>query len=376
MRELDLVIICDSTANMGCYLTVLKQDIKVIIKKIKKTIKCDIHFALVEYRDHQPKDETFVHRVTDFTKSTKTIIKSIEKMFPYGGDDGPESVACAFHCATTLNYREKATKLMFWITDAPPHGFCFNTKDNYPDGCPCHFDFMEMVHTFSQKGIIVYPIGAEPLQFDYLRTLMRAVAEITGGKYADLASAKDMSNFIINSSVEEIMVNDIIINVQTIIKKNLKFLSMKNEDKIVLINNILNEEVNKKDIESAELDSIFRNRLDPIPDIFKTSRNLKDLSLQVINQKDIEVQFVTNFNGGSVEGDEYHLFDENGKIEYHVIRRKVKNPKPENPLINHVCPEIGDIKDPMTQNTNIIKRKVNEKQIERMQNYLKTYFQL
>ncbi|KAL7718369.1 VWFA domain-containing protein [Entamoeba marina] len=376
MFELDLVLVCDSTANMGCYLTTLKNDVEKIITNVSKQLNCNVRFALVEYRDHQPNHESFVFRLTDFTSDITEIKDAVNKMYPYGGDDGPESVACAFQCATSLKYREKATKLVFWIADAPPHGFCFDTKDNYPNGCPCNCDFIEMVHEFAKKDIVVYPIGAEPLKFKYLRTLMRAVAEITGGKYIDLASAEDMSELIIKSCIEEIMINELLLRVIMSVTEKDEFKKMTNEDKMGLIKAILNEEIDKTEIESAELESIFKQRLEHIPDIYKTAQTMKELVKVVEKCKDIKVKFVSKFTGGSVEGKIYTLSNENGEEKYHVIKLKMRKAKPENPLINHICPVIGDIKDPMKQNTNVIKRKANAEQVIRMETRLKNYFQL
>ncbi|KAL7723007.1 VWFA domain-containing protein [Entamoeba marina] len=378
MSELDLVLVCDSTANMGCYLTTLKNNIKIIIENIFNKMNCDTRLSIIEYRDHQTYNNPFVFRLTDFTSDMKEINDAINKMYPYGGDDGPEAVSCAFQCATSLKFREKSTKLMFWIADAPPHGFCFNTKDNYPDGCPCQCDFIQIVHELAHKGVIVYPIGAEPLQFNHFRTLMRAVAEMTGGKYADLASAEDMSNFIINSSIEEIMINEIILKVIFIVSQSGKFLNMRNEDKIKLIKTVLNEEIDKKDIESAQLESIFKNRLDPIPDIYKTAQNMKELVEKVKKSKDIKVKFVSKFNGGSIQGLQYHLSVENGEEDYLLIKKKVvaSSVKPENPLINYICPLRKGIKDPMKQSTKVIKRKANPEQVTRMETRLINHFQL
>jgi hypothetical protein len=39
-----------------------------------------------------------------------------------GGGDGPEEVACAFHDVLHLPWRDDATKICIFITDAPPHG--------------------------------------------------------------------------------------------------------------------------------------------------------------------------------------------------------------------------------------------------------------
>jgi len=111
---------------------------------------CDFRFALVAYRDHPPQDTSFVTKVFTFTQDYAVMKKNVvssqerthherwwvllqstlfsrdfivqDKMSANGGGDGPEEVACAFHDVLKLPWREAATKICIFITDAPPHG--------------------------------------------------------------------------------------------------------------------------------------------------------------------------------------------------------------------------------------------------------------
>ncbi|EMD45292.1 elongation factor 2 kinase, putative, partial [Entamoeba histolytica KU27] len=73
MTELDLVFLCDTTGSMGSYLNAAQQSIEKIINTIIQSEKCDVRFALVEYKDHPPQDSSFAFRLTDFTDSMKCI---------------------------------------------------------------------------------------------------------------------------------------------------------------------------------------------------------------------------------------------------------------------------------------------------------------
>ena len=44
---------------------------------------------------------------------------------------------------------------VYFISNAPPHGVEYSDgcTDNYPDGCPCKFDFDEMLETIDEKNI-------------------------------------------------------------------------------------------------------------------------------------------------------------------------------------------------------------------------------
>ena len=95
MSELDLVFLCDTTGSMGSYLQAVKDNIERIATRIVYSEKCDVRFALVEYRDHPPEDSTFAFRAHDFTASVAEMKRAVDGMEARGGGDGPESVACA-----------------------------------------------------------------------------------------------------------------------------------------------------------------------------------------------------------------------------------------------------------------------------------------
>ena len=175
MSELDLVFICDCTGSMGSYINAAKQNIETIITKIIQFEKSDVRFALIEYRDHPPQDRSFAFRLTNFTSSLNEMKTAVNGMQANGGGDTPESICCAFNCAVNLEWREDATKIIIWIADAPPHGF-MKHGDGFPEGCPCHCDLIQEVRKCVNKDIVIYSVGTEPLQVDYLRTLMRAVS--------------------------------------------------------------------------------------------------------------------------------------------------------------------------------------------------------
>ncbi|KAL7713994.1 VWFA domain-containing protein [Entamoeba marina] len=298
MTELDLVFICDTTGSMGSYLSAAKKSIEKIVTTITQSEKCDVRFALVEYRDHPPQDSSFAFRLTDFTASMKEIQRAVDQMRADGGGDGPESVACAFHCASELKYREKATKVAVWIADAPPHGFSPNSGDGFEKGCPCGHDFIEVVHDFMKKGIVVYSVGAEVLSFSYLRTLMRAVAEMTGGQYAALASADVLGDLITAGAIEEIQINKMLIKVRKTLEEDPEFVALNPKEKELFVRKKLEEESDKTEITSVEVDSIFSVEPEAVPDIFKNAENLKQLKKEMVKQNDIVVKFKDGYGSG------------------------------------------------------------------------------
>lgn len=82
-----------------------------------KLEKSDVQLALIEYRDHEPQETTFVTRVHDFTSSVNNMSKWLENCSAQGGGDEPEAVADGLNDALNLNWREEATKICILISD-------------------------------------------------------------------------------------------------------------------------------------------------------------------------------------------------------------------------------------------------------------------
>ena len=58
--------------------------------------KSDVRLALVEYRDHEPQETTFVTRSHDFTASVKQMKEWLNNCQAVGGGDAPEDVFSGF----------------------------------------------------------------------------------------------------------------------------------------------------------------------------------------------------------------------------------------------------------------------------------------
>lgn len=228
--ELDLVFICDATGSMGSYLSAAQQNInsvwlllflflffifliiffgKKIVAEIAGEGRCDVRFALVQYRDHPPEDSTFVVQASAFTASVAEMKAYVDVMFASGGGDGPEAVADGLRAAHDMAWREGATKVVCLIADAPPHGLepaAEFASDGFPDGCPCGSDPLQVAHAMSRRGITVYCIGAEPALSSYYlaRDFLRAVARITAGQFLPLSSASLLAATIVGGALEEL----------------------------------------------------------------------------------------------------------------------------------------------------------------------------
>lgn len=230
---LDLAFTMDCTASMDPYIAEARDNIVQIVNEIVESENCDVRLALVEYRDHPPADESFVTKKHDFTDSAGTMKKWLRECHAAGGGDIPEAVADALNELISLSWREDATKICVFITDAPPHGLGAY-RDKFPEGCPLGLDPMEISRQLAAKGISVYVAGCEPSILAY-KDFYLAVAHLTGGQYVPLEEARGLVKIIIYGSREEMSLKKFETEVEKEIEVLKKSGRVLNEDELSTI---------------------------------------------------------------------------------------------------------------------------------------------
>merc|ERR1712232_97605 len=198
--ELDLVFVVDNTGSMDKWIRSVQENLQRIIRDIVDAENANIRFALVSYRDHPPMDHTFVTKTHNFTSDVARMQRWVNEMTASGGGDEAEAVADGLHDALHLNYRTDSTKIVVLVSDAPPHGIgC--SDDAFPDGSPNGHDPLEIVNDMAKRGITIYSI----ICGDFVgQAFYQGVAEVTGGQYVPLSSAKFLAGLIIGGAQEEI----------------------------------------------------------------------------------------------------------------------------------------------------------------------------
>jgi hypothetical protein len=195
VEKLDIAFAMDCTASMGIYLAVARENIIQIVREIKNRRQCDVRLGLVEYRDHPPAEETFVTRSHDFTQIPGEMRKWLMDC---------EAVADALQEVLLLSWREDATKICVFITDAPPHGLG-TFADKFPHGCPDGLDPLVISQALAQAGIAVYVAGCEPSICAY-KDFYLALAHITGGQYVPMEKSDSLVKLIIYGAIEELSI--------------------------------------------------------------------------------------------------------------------------------------------------------------------------
>lgn len=151
--QLDVLFLLDATGSMGTEIQQIQSNIFAISEQIEALPSTvDVRYGLVAYRD---RGEPYVTRVYDFTSDVALFQSNLMQVEADGGGDYPEALNEGFNMALNgVNWRgEDAIKLVFLVTDAPPHL-------DYPNDV----DYSILMQDALARGIKIHPIGAKQLE--------------------------------------------------------------------------------------------------------------------------------------------------------------------------------------------------------------------
>ena len=174
-NAIKIMLVVDVTGSMGDELNFLKTELADVVHQVAAADEqTAIDLALLFYRDDGD-DEKFAY--SDFLRVTneenlRTQIAFLSKQYAAGGGDYEEAVDEALELAVNKNWgEENATRLIFFVLDAPPH-----STDSNRARCA------SSIKTAAEKGIRVCPIlcsGADTL----CEYVTRQGAIFTGGTF-------------------------------------------------------------------------------------------------------------------------------------------------------------------------------------------------
>ena len=165
-----ILFLLDTTRSMKGEIKACQQAIKMAVEKTEsKLLEIDgiddrqkVEVAFIGYKDlprtgylRKTKRNWFV--VNDFTIDTREIQTSVSLQEAEGGSDVPEDIAGAFDQVSQCNWLKTSVKIIFHITDAPPHGCNFHSlskyDDHYSDGDPDGLDPVKQMEEFAKRHI-------------------------------------------------------------------------------------------------------------------------------------------------------------------------------------------------------------------------------
>lgn len=135
----DICFCLDCTGSMSRWLLATKEQMRSIIEGITMliekeypTLKLQLRFAIVGYRDVND-GERF--NIQEFTDKREQVIAFLDRLKATGGDDLAEDVLGALDQCLNLNWSKTNARFIVLITDAPGHGSELNDNpafDKYP----------------------------------------------------------------------------------------------------------------------------------------------------------------------------------------------------------------------------------------------------
>jgi hypothetical protein len=167
-KNLDLVLVLDTTGSMGDELAYLKSEIRGIARAVAaKFPHVNQRYALVVYRDL---GDLYVTRTFDFTPSVDTFRAHLAAQQAEGGGDYPESMERGLEEAVKLQWRSDETaRVVFLVADAPPH-------------TPDVGKALAAADALRKKGVAIYPLACSGYD-DTCELVMRTSALLTGARF-------------------------------------------------------------------------------------------------------------------------------------------------------------------------------------------------
>ena len=146
----DICFLLDTTGSMGDEIQMLKETLDFAhhqLASLKE--KPDIRFGMVIFKD---RGDVYRTQEVPFTGDIAGFRGQLQKVTSGGGGDGPEALSEALEKGLhKLKWREKALKVIFVITDAPPK--VYPDEKTYAD---------EMIEA-AEQGIKIVGVGASGL---------------------------------------------------------------------------------------------------------------------------------------------------------------------------------------------------------------------
>jgi len=167
-KNLDLVLVLDTTGSMGDELAFLKSEFKAIAKTIADRFP-NVHqrYGLVVYRD---RGDEYVTRTFNLSASLDDFRRNLGDQTAAGGGDYPEAMEVGLEEAVKVQWCSADTaRVVFLVADAPPHAKDIPRAMNAADA-------------LRKKGVAIYPLACSGYD-EACELVMRSCAMLTGSQF-------------------------------------------------------------------------------------------------------------------------------------------------------------------------------------------------
>ncbi len=173
VKELDLMLMIDTTGSMGDELEYLKKELDNVIGEVAKDNSAiSINVSVNFYRD---KGDDYEVKEFEFTGDIDKAVSQLNEQSSNGGGDYPEAVHKALNSVVNNHqWRDNSVKLCFLVLDAPPH------SENEIQSI--NADMQKYVESMAKQGIRIIPVASSGVDKE-TEILCRSWAMMTGGTY-------------------------------------------------------------------------------------------------------------------------------------------------------------------------------------------------
>lgn len=170
MRQVDLVLVVDTTGSMGSQIAAVKRNLSTLISKLRND-GISLYVSVIDYRDITCGGYNYTKLNNNagkhFLNSNSEISKVINSLHPDGGGDFEETALDGLGMAYNLNYRDGAAKFAFLITDAT------YKNDN-------HHDIINMSHM--SELLLKKDVRTSVVTYPRYYYAYKELTDVTGGE--------------------------------------------------------------------------------------------------------------------------------------------------------------------------------------------------
>lgn len=173
LKQLDLMLMIDTTGSMGDELEYIKTELADMVKRISEADEAySIRVSVNFYRDE---GDDYVVKFYDFRTDINDCLEQLKDEHAGGGGDTPEAVHTALENAITGHqWRDGAVKICFFVLDAPPH------SEEEIKGV--NESLLKSVKKAAELGVRIIPVASSGVDTE-TEVLLRSFAVMTGGTY-------------------------------------------------------------------------------------------------------------------------------------------------------------------------------------------------
>ncbi len=178
VRRLDLLLTLDATGSMSDEMRYLQTELRATLQRVARANEgLDIRAGLIVYRD---RGDEYVIRDFPFTDDLPAFEADLAQQRAQGGGDTPEAMHTALRAGEGFDWRPDAVKVNLLVADAPPHDADIAAT-------------WDSAKNARARGIHIVPLAASGVD-PTAEFLMRAMGQLTGGRYLFLTDDSGIGN--------------------------------------------------------------------------------------------------------------------------------------------------------------------------------------